>query len=189
MNQKSNKMLAAEISTRNRIVNYAPVASTRGDKVKIYRYGFDRISTEYHNLLESEQHPLRKAVIRYEWARFILTHLEEYAGDRELLKRSANALAVTAYLDAKHILTEAEERLRKVRERLHRAEKRAGINRKEQTSQTSKGLTAQQKQEIDGLRYDLKLCCKHQNDMLAICPDRMFISIKRLAENVSGNNK
>ncbi len=189
MNQKSNKMLAAEISTRNRIVHYAPVASTRGDKVKIYRYGFDRISTEYQNLLESEQHPLRKAVIRYEWARFILAHLDEYAGDRELLKHSANALAATAYLDAKHILSESEDRLRKVRERLHRAEKRAGISRKEQTSQTSKGLTAKQKQEIDDLRYDMKLCCKHQNEMLSICPDRMFMSIKKLAENVNGNSK
>ena len=189
MNQKTNKMLAAEMSTRNRIINYAPVASTRGDKVKIYRYGFDRISAEYRNLLGNEEDPLRKSVIRYEWARFMLSHLDEYAGDRKALKRTARTLAETAYLDAKYIFMKAEEELRKTKERLYRAEKRAGINRKEMTSLSSKGLTPQQRQEIDALRYDLKLHSKRLNELLAICPDRIFANIKKLAENASGNGK
>ena len=84
MNQKTEKLLAAEMSNRNRIISYAPVASTRGDKVKIYRYGFERISSEYRNQLEREQHPMRKAIIRYEWARFILNHLDEYSGNKDI---------------------------------------------------------------------------------------------------------
>lgn len=189
MNQKTDKKLAAEMSPRTRIVSYAPVASTRGNRVKIYRYGFDRMSAEYRNMLECEQHPLRKAVIRYKWAGFILNHIEEYAGNKEIFRRSAGVLVATAYLEAKQILTEAEQSIHKAKERLHRARKRAGIKHSSQASETSRGLTAKQRQEIEALRYDLRLCRKRHDELLAICPDTIFERIREMAESQGSHNR
>lgn len=183
MNQKTEKMLAAEMSTRNRIVTYAPVASTRGNKVKIYRYGFERIGSEYRRQLETEQHPMRKAVIRYEWARFILNHIDEYSGDKELFRRSANLLITTAYLEAKQMRAEAERNIKKAQDSLRHFEKRLGITRKADGEITSKGLSAAEKCELNELRHQLKLHRKHQNELLNICPDNIFERIRHLADN------
>ncbi len=183
MNQKTNIELAAEMSPRTRIVSYAPVASTHGDKVKIYRYGFERIGTEYRQQLEAEQHSMRKAIIRYEWARFILNHLDEYSGNKEIFRRSANVLATTAFLEAKQLLSEAERNYRKAYDRVRRAERRAGIIRNADNEGNTKGLTAAEKSELATLRYDLKLCRKRQNELSSICPDSIFERIRHLAEN------
>ncbi len=189
MNQKTEKLLAAEMSNRNRIISYAPVASTRGDKVKIYRYGFERISSEYRNQLEREQHPMRKAIIRYEWARFILNHLDEYSGNKDIFYRSSSVLASTAYLDVKHLRSVAERELRNAQERLRRAEKRTGVEGKDKKQETTKDLTAEQKRTLSDLRYNLKLCRKRQNELLAICPDSTYERIRRLAESSKSCNK
>ncbi len=183
MNQKTEKMLAAEMSTRNRIVTYAPVASTRGNKVKIYRYGFERIGSEYRHQLKTEQHPMRKAVIRYEWARFILNHIDEYSGDKELFRRSANLLITTAYLEAKQMRAEAERNIKKAQDSLRRFEKHLGITRKADGEITSKGLSTAEKCELNELRHQLKLHRKHQNELLNICPDNIFERIRHLADN------
>jgi hypothetical protein len=189
MNQKTEKMLAAEMSNRNRIISYAPVASTRGDRVKIYRYGFEQIGSEYRNLLERELHPMRKAIIRYEWASFILNHIDEYSGNKDIFYRSASVLASTAYLDAKRLRAGAERELRNAQECLRRAEKRAGVARKVKKQETTKGLTAEQQRELDDLRYNLKLCHRHQNELMTICTDSIFERIRKLAENSNSYNK
>ena len=186
MNQKTEKLLATKASNRNRIINYAPVASTKGDKVKIYRYGFERIGSEYRNLLDNEQHPMRKALIRYEWAHFILNHIDEYSGNKEIFYRSASVLATTAYLDAKHLRDKVERELCNAQERLRRAERRAGVVSKAKEQETTKGLTAEQKRELSDLSYNLKLCRRHQNELLAICSDTTFERIRRLAESPKG---
>lgn len=181
MNQKTEKMLTAEMSTRTRIVSYAPVASTRGDKVKIYRYGFERIGSEYRHQLEAEQHPMRKAVIRYKWARFILNHLDEYSGDKALFRRSAELLATTAYLEAKQLRTEVERNIKDTLDNLRRQEKRLGIMR--DTNTTQNVISASEKSKLEHLRYNLKFYRKRQNELLAICSDNLFDNIRRLADN------
>lgn len=184
MNQKTNNTLAAEMSPRTRIVSYAPVASTHGNRVKIYRYGFEQMGREYRRQLEAELHPLRKAVIRYEWARFILSHLDEYSGDREIFRRSASLLATTAYLEAKQIRSDAERSVKSAQERLRRAEKRAGIIKGTESSTPAKGLTAEEKRLLNDLRYNLKHYRKLQNELLRICPDGVFDNIRHLWESI-----
>ena len=83
----------------------------------------------------------------------------------------------------------AERELRNAQERLRRAEKRTGVEGKDKKQETTKDLTAEQKRTLSDLRYNLKLCRKRQNELLAICPDSTYERIRRLAESSKSCNK
>ena len=187
MNQKSNKMLAAEISTRNRIVNYAPVASTRGERVHIYRYGIDRISEEYRQRLNAERHPLRRAVIRFEWALFLYAHIGEYSGNRDSLRRYAASLAHNAYMDAKQALLQAEQERIAAQRLLSKLQRRLGFRRSEDgtTKEPTNGLTATAKREIAEAQHDLRAATNRLSDLRHICPEHIFSQMCALADKAS----
>ena len=115
-------------------VFYAPAASTRGDKVVIYRYGFEMQCINFAQELRKEDDTLKKSVIRYNFAKFILQHYEAYAGDRlEMLKGAATLIEGAMFgledtlFRAKHGVVYTSKQLRKantnraeLRQRLHK---------------------------------------------------------------------
>lgn len=184
MNQKNNALLPAEQNRRTRIKHYAPVASTHGDKVKIYRYGFDRISDEYRQRLTEEQAPLQRAIIRYEWASFILNHTAEYSGDRAAQRLHASLMLKNARMDVERLFAEANTTMQQARKRLHQAYKRHGFHLSEQGrfEAPNKGLTAATKREIEDLKYDLRVSTNRLNELKRICPERIYEQIIRMDE-------
>ena len=95
--------------TKNQTIYYAPAASTRGDKVIIYRYGFELQCALFAQELLQEQNQLKKCIIRYKFAKFILQHYQAYSGDRlEMIKGAATLIEGAMYglentlLRAKH---------------------------------------------------------------------------------------
>ncbi len=122
------------INNSNTEIFYAPVASTRGDKVIIYRYGFEMQCINFAQELREENDTLKKSVIRYNFAKFILQHYEAYAGDRlEMLKGAATLIEGAMFgledtlFRAKHGIVYTSQQLRKantdraeLRQRLHK---------------------------------------------------------------------
>lgn len=183
MNQKITTS-TPETTSRTRTVYYAPVASTRGEKVYIYRYGIDRISQEYRQRLIAEQHPLRRAVIRYEWAQFLHDHIGEYSGNRDALYRYARSLAHSAYMDAEQILSHAEHERITAQRKLSKLQRRLGFRRSEDGSlqMPSKGLTATSKREIAEAQQDVRSASCRLNDLRHICPEHIFTQMCALVD-------
>lgn len=90
-------------------VYYAPVASTKGEKVVIYRYGFELECSHLARQILGECNPLRKAVLRHQMVNFISEHLADYSGDRSELLKGAATLARNAFyaIEETIILTDA----------------------------------------------------------------------------------
>ena len=187
MNQKNTTFSAETTSSRPRTVHYAPVASTRGERVHIYRYGIDRISEEYRQRLNAEHHPLRRAVIRYEWAHFLLGHISEYAGNREAIRRYATSLAHNAYTDAEQILSHAEHERLTAQRHLAKLQRQLGFRRSEDGSQQmpSSGLTTSAKREIAEAQHNLRTATNRLSDLRHICPEHIFSQMCVLADRAS----
>ncbi len=187
MNQKSTTVCTKTTSSRTRITHYAPVASTRGERVHIYRYGIDRISEEYRQRLNAERHPLHRAVIRFEWAQFLYAHIGEYAGNRESLCRYAASLAHNAYMDSKQILSLAEQERITAQRHLAKLQHRLGFRRSEDGTikGPTNGLTATAKREIAEAQHDLRAATNRLNDLRHICPEHIFSQMCVLANEVS----
>lgn len=80
----------AKNSTTNQTIYYAPVASTEGEKVKLYRYGFEQQCALFTHDILNEPDELKQCVIRYEFTKFIIHHYASYNGDRlEMLRGAA----------------------------------------------------------------------------------------------------
>lgn len=187
MNQKSTTVCTKTTSSRTRITHYAPVASTRGERVHIYRYGIDRISEEYRQRLNAEHHPLHRAVIRFEWAQFLYAHIGEYAGNRESLRRYAASLAHNAYMDSKQILSLAEQERITAQRHLAKLQHRLGFRRSEDGAikEPTNGLTASARRELAEARNDLRAATNRRNDLRHICPEHTFSQMYELAEKTS----
>ena len=187
MNQKNTTICTETTSSRTRITHYAPVASTRGERVHIYRYGIDRISEEYRQRLNAERHPLHRAVIRFEWAQFLYAHIGEYSGNRDSLRRYAASLAHNAYMDAKQALLQAEQEHFAAQRSLSKPQRRLGFRRSEDGTikVPTNGLTATAKREIAEAQHDLRTATNRLNDLRHICPEHIFSQMCVLANEVS----
>ena len=187
MNQKNTTICTETTSSRTRITHYAPVASTRGERVHIYRYGIDRISEEYRQRLNAERHPLRRAVIRFEWAQFLYAHIGEYSGNRDSLRRYAASLAHNAYMDAKQALLQAEQERIAAQRSLSKLQRRLGFRRSEDGTikGPTNGLTVTAKREIAEAQHDLRAATNRLNDLRHICPEHIFSLMCVLANEVS----
>ncbi len=187
MNQKNTTICTETSSSRTRITHYAPVASTRGERVHIYRYGIDRISEEYRQHLNAERHPLRRAVIRYEWAHFLLGHISEYAGNREAMRRYATSLAHNAHTDAEQILSHAEHERLTAQRHLSKLQCRLGFRRTEDGSirEPSNGLTTSAKRELAEAQHNLRTATNRLNDLRHICPEHIFSQMCVLADKAT----
>lgn len=78
-------------------IYYAPAASTRGNKVTIYRYSLIRLSEEYHREAYLIADEIEAAKIRYKWARLLTEQLPHYSGDRRELRNFTKKLAQYTY--------------------------------------------------------------------------------------------
>lgn len=88
MNCKIKTSVPAEPS--NEPVFYAPVASTEGEKVKLYRYGFEQQCAIFTHDILNEPDELKQCVIRFKFTKFIIHHYASYNGDRlEMLRGAA----------------------------------------------------------------------------------------------------
>ena len=187
MNQKNTTICAETTSSRTRITHYAPVASTRGERVHIYRYGIDRIREDYHQRLNAERHPLRRAVIRFEWAQFLYTHIGEYSGNRDSLRRYAASLAHNAYMDAKQALMQAEQERIAAQRILSKLRRCLGFRLSEDgtTQEPTNGLTATAKREIAEAQHDLRGATNRRNDLRHSCPEHIFSQMCALADKAN----
>lgn len=75
---------------------YAPAASTRGDKIIIYRSSLLRLCEQYHREACAARSELAAAKIRLRWAMFLLDQLPHYSGDRSDLYSFACDMGIYA---------------------------------------------------------------------------------------------
>ncbi len=108
-------------------IYYARVASTEGDKVKIFRYGFDLEYRAMARKILKERNPLRKAVLRHEMVSFILQHIDEYNGDKKQLMKDAATLAWGALFDVEGTIFATENEIRINTLEMREIEDRHGI--------------------------------------------------------------
>ncbi|MBR2013855.1 MAG: hypothetical protein IJ998_00340 [Alistipes sp.] len=75
---------------------YAPAASTRGNKVIVYRSSLLRLCEQYHREACAARSELAAAKIRLRWAMFLLDQLPHYSGDRSDLYNFACDMGIYA---------------------------------------------------------------------------------------------
>ena len=96
MNREIKKATTTEPT--NTKIYYAPVASTNGETVKIYRYGFEQQCALFAHDLLNEPDELKQCVIRYKFTKFIINHYASYAGNRlEYIRGAALMIAQAHY--------------------------------------------------------------------------------------------
>lgn len=164
-------------TTSNHRVYYAPAASTSGDKVKIYRRVFESMNAEYRISLLNTTNPIKRALIKYEWAEFILEQLPNYSDCRSNLYNGAKVMIINAFntiegerYSAKKSLNEAVKALNDFTCHIASLSVASGdIRRAIEVRKT------ELKDEISRRR-------KHYGNITALCPDQKFEQIKRRAE-------
>lgn len=78
----------------NQTIFYAPAASTEGEKVKIYRYGFEQQCRMFAHEILNEPNELKQCIMRYKFTKFIIHHYASYNGDIcDLLRGAAMMIA------------------------------------------------------------------------------------------------
>ena len=92
MKKRNEKLVTTLVNESGENTYYAPAASTFGKRVRIYRYAFEKVLIDYKRQVEETESPFKKALIRHQWANFIIEHLEEYSGDRRFMKELAKGL-------------------------------------------------------------------------------------------------
>ena len=168
-----NRENFSEIKTNNNsdhTTYYALAASTTGDKVKIYKYAFERINNEYRHRIFTTSDPIDKAIIGYEWAEFILANLPHYSADRSSLYDKAKRIFI-------HSFSEAQE-----------AKYVAKIDLQDAIRQLS-DLQKHEYSQSCGIQYKLyqtighvKRCRKQYDNIMAKCPDTLFAKMQKRAE-------
>lgn len=113
MNRTIKIQSAAETANNN--IYYAPVASTKGDKVTIYRFGFEQECGILAREILAERNPLRKAMLRHQMVCFIHEHIGNYSGDRTELLRGAATLARNAFHTIEETIISTERKLRYIK--------------------------------------------------------------------------
>ena len=92
MEKKNEKFLTTLVSKSGAPIYYAPAASTSGNGVKIYRYAFEKVCTDYKRQIDQSESPTKQAILRYQWAKFIMEHVGHYSGNRRFMKELARCL-------------------------------------------------------------------------------------------------
>ncbi len=96
MENKKAKLLTTLVSKSGVPVYYAPAASTSGSEVRIYRYAFEKVCTDYKRQIDQSESPTQQAILRYKWAKFIMEHVGNYSGNRRFMKDLARCLTKEA---------------------------------------------------------------------------------------------
>ena len=107
---RTTKNTAIQETTQSPVY-YAPVASTKGDKVAIYRYGFELECSHIARQILGEHYPLRKAILRHQMVNFICEHLKDYSGNRSELLKEAATLAYNAFYAIENTIIIADARV------------------------------------------------------------------------------
>lgn len=92
----------------NTKIYYAPVASTEGETVKIYRYGFEQQCALFAHDILNEPDELKQCVIRYKFTKFIINHYASYAGNRLEYIRGAALMIAQAHYTLENTLFRAK---------------------------------------------------------------------------------
>lgn len=187
----------SSFQTTNQSVYYAPVASTRGDRVEIYRFAFEEQCTAFSRAILNEQNSLQKSVIRYQFVKFIHEHYLEYSGDRQELLRGAAVMISLAsdtifftITSARASLNYYTKKLRKLQEEyasvMPRIKAATELRRKGVVYSTSAGNNLQReesrrvKSQIDDTREMIRKYQSLLSRYLSICPDHIAEDIARL---------
>lgn len=200
MNRTIKIQPAAE--TANNYVYYAPVASTKGDKVTIYRFGFEQECSILAREILAEHNPLRKAMLRHQMVCFIREHIGDYSGDRAELLRGAATLAHNAFYTIEETILITETRIRYTKMRMRDIEqeyniKAQNITRKPKpqngviytTSTIAEYGTAQQKaglRKLSLLQEKVRELKRQLDAYHRICPPSIAQAIIKDAEMFEG---
>lgn len=170
MNRENFSEINVENPSSNHRVYYAPAASTSGDKVKIYRYAFERINNEYANHILNIADEVKQAVAKYKWAEFIFENLPHYSADRSELFRGAQLMCINAFYavqreryNAKHDLQDAIHQLSELRKRSTSAEGHAA-------------------RHLSQAIRRVKSCRRRFDSVMEGCSDELFEKMRQRAE-------
>ncbi len=169
-------------STASHRVYYAPAASTSGDKVKIYRYAFERMNQEYRINMLNTLNPTKRALAKYEWAEFILEHIPHYSADRSDFFNGAKTMIINAFYELQHERYNPKYELSKAIKELedfnrHQTENACTKNpdRPRLSPKAIKSIQANLTHKINTLR-------RQYAEAVRLCPDRKYEHIKQRAE-------
>lgn len=192
-------------TSANHPVYYAPVASTRGDKVKIFRFGFNEEYNLFIKELGNEHNPLRQALLRYKMAKFIIDHIAEYSGDREVILQEGSMLAFKALQAIEDNIFHLSREVGNISKRLCELQSKqtASPVKTPKQSEREKGLictcstidnknnnstiSAAEKREIATLCDSLRLLHRRLNSNKQICPHNIIqevINLTHIFENM-----
>jgi hypothetical protein len=102
MKNKNSKFATTLVSESGTPIYYAPAASTSGNGVKIYRYAFEKLCMEYKRQIDEAESPIRQAILRHEWARFIRENIGSYSGSRRFMRELAKYLEKESVVGLRH---------------------------------------------------------------------------------------
>lgn len=174
-------IMTNELTTNHRVY-YAPVASTSGDKVKIYRYAFERMNQEYRVNMLNTLNPTKRALAKYDWAEFILEQLPHYSADRSDLFNGAKAMIINAFYELqyerynpKYELKEAIKELEDFNRRQTESERAGKTDKQKLSPKAINSVRANLTHKINTLR-------RQYAETVRLCPDHRYEHIKRRAE-------
>lgn len=169
MNRNNFSDNKVELSTRNHSVYYAPAASTSGDKVKIFRFAFECINSEYAHQILNTNDTVEKAVMKYKFSEFILEQLPNYSDDRSYLYREAQLLTINSFYAIDRERYIAISNIKEAKKALNEFDHQWRIPTTKSKHQRTRILRA------------LKNSRKRLDEIKSICSDDLFDKIQRLA--------
>lgn len=181
-------------------VYYAPAASTKGDKVAIYRYGFELECSHLAQQILSERNPLRKAILRHQMVNFIYEHLEDYSGDRCELLKGAATLAYNAFYAIEETIIIADARVQYNQKCIREVEQEYKIRAQWLTakrehpagvvySTITNNISAKEKEGLHKLSLLLNKAREFKRQLdgyYKICPPNIAQDIIRMAKKFEG---
>ena len=196
MNRETKNFLSTEVE--NNKVYYARVASTEGEKVKIYRYALMQECAIFERKIAEEKHPVKKAVLRHQLAQFIMNHSPEFSGDKTQLLTYAARCNFEARYVVENVVITAENMVKYTRRAIRQIEqeyktqisprntqqpKRNGVIYSTDSKQHRENrLPADVKRRLDDLRAKHKHYSALHNQYQQICPRHICDQIIELAE-------
>lgn len=170
MNRENFSAINVENPSSNHRVYYAPAASTSGDKVKIYKYAFERINNEYANHILGINDPVKQAVAKYKWAEFIFENLPHYSADRSDLFRGAQLMCINAFYAVQRERYNAKHDLQDAIQRLSELQKRKNLPGDVSAHDLSRAIRR------------VKSCRKHFDCVMSGCSDELFEKMRQRAD-------
>lgn len=169
-----NREKFSEIETKNNnsghTTYYALAASTTKDKVKIYKYAFERINNEYANQICNTADTVKRAVAKYRWAEFIFENLPHYSADRSDLFRGAQLMCINAFYEVQQERYEAKHELQDAMHQLSELRKRRASSEGHSANHLSQAI------------HRVKSCRRRFNSVMESCSDELFDKIRQRAE-------